>query len=48
MALIKYCIINKIPLISAMGAGNRFDPTKVFITDISKTSGDPLAKKVPA
>ncbi len=46
MALIKYCIINKIPLISAMGAGNRFDPTKVFITDISKTSGDPLAKKV--
>lgn len=45
-ALIKYALINKLPIISAMGAGNRFDPTKVFITDISKTSGDPLAKKV--
>lgn len=45
-ALIKYAIVNKLPIISSMGAGNRFDPTKVFITDINKTSGDPLAKKV--
>lgn len=33
-----------IPIISAMGCGNRLDPTKVVITDIYKTSGDPLAK----
>ena len=33
-----------IPIISAMGCGNRLDPTKIVITDIYKTSGDPLAK----
>ena len=33
-----------VPIISAMGCGNRLDPTKVTITDIYKTSGDPLAK----
>ena len=33
-----------IPIISAMGCGNRIDPTKIVITDIYKTSGDPLAK----
>jgi tRNA A37 threonylcarbamoyladenosine dehydratase len=27
-----------------MGTGNRFDPSKVKITDISKTNNDPLAK----
>lgn len=48
MALIKYCLSNNIPLISAMGAGNRLDPTKIVISDIFKTSGDPLAKKIRA
>ncbi len=33
-----------IPIISSMGAGNRFDPTKLEITDISKTHLDPLSK----
>ena len=33
-----------IPIISAMGCGNRLDPTKIIITDIYKTYGDPLAK----
>ena len=33
-----------IPVISAMGCGNRLDPSKLQICDISKTSGDPLAK----
>ena len=39
-------IANKlnIPIISAMGCGNRLDPTKIIITDIYKTYGDPLAK----
>ena len=32
------------PVISSMGTGNRMDPTKVRITDVYKTSGDPLAK----
>lgn len=33
-----------IPIICSMGTGNKFDPTKLEITDISKTSIDPLAR----
>ena len=32
------------PIISSMGTGNRLDPSKFLITDLSKTSGCPLAK----
>ncbi len=35
---------NNIPIISAMGAGNKYDPTKFEITDIYKTYNDRLAK----
>ena len=33
-----------IPVISAMGAGNKLDPNKLEISDIYKTSVDPLCK----
>ena len=33
-----------VPLISAMGAGNKLDPTRFEVTDLSKTSGCPLAR----
>lgn len=33
-----------IPIISALGTGNKLDPTRFSITDISKTSGCPLAR----
>ena len=33
-----------IPIISAMGAGNKTDPTQFKVSDIYKTSGCPLAK----
>ena len=33
-----------IPIISCMGTGNKLDPTKFEVTDISKTSVCPLAK----
>jgi tRNA A37 threonylcarbamoyladenosine dehydratase len=33
-----------IPIISAMGAGNKLDPTRFEVTDIYKTSVDPLAR----
>jgi tRNA A37 threonylcarbamoyladenosine dehydratase len=33
-----------VPIISAMGAGNKNDITKLMISDIYKTSADPLAK----
>lgn len=36
----------KTPIISSMGTGNKLDPTKFEITDISKTSVCPLAKAV--
>ncbi len=35
---------NSVPLISAMGAGNKTDPTKFEVSDIFKTSVCPLAR----
>ena len=35
-----------IPIICAMGAGNKLDPTKFEVADISKTSVCPLAKVI--
>ena len=34
--LMKICYEKKVPLISSMGAGNRVDPTKLYISDISE------------
>ena len=36
ISLIEYCVKNNIPVISSMGAGNRVDPTKLYICDISE------------
>lgn len=44
MSLIKYAKDNNIPIICAMGTGNRLDPTRLTITDIYATNNDPLAK----
>lgn len=44
MSLIKYAKENKIPIICAMGTGNRLDAAKLVVTDIYKTNNDPLAK----
>lgn len=46
VTLAKECLRRGIPLISSMGAGNRLSAENYKITDISKTSGDPLAKAV--
>lgn len=35
---------NNVPVISAMGAGNKLNPTMLEVSDIFKTSVDPLAK----
>lgn len=37
---------NKIPIISCMGTGNKLEPSKLEISDISKTSVCPLARVV--
>lgn len=44
--LIKECLKRKIPLISSMGAANKMDPTRFQVTDISKTTVDPIARVI--
>jgi tRNA threonylcarbamoyladenosine dehydratase len=45
-ALIYFCKRNKIPIITTGGAGGITDPTRIEITDLSRTHNDPLAAKV--
>lgn len=44
IALIEECYKNNIPIISALGCGNKMNPTMLEVADIYKTSYDPLAK----
>lgn len=44
--LIKECLKRKIPMISSMGAANKMDPTRFQVTDISKTTVDPIARVI--
>jgi tRNA A37 threonylcarbamoyladenosine dehydratase len=43
---IKACLDRNIPLVSSMGAGGKFDPTKVEVIDISETYQCNLARYV--
>ena len=45
-ALINHCVRNKIPVITIGGAGGRTDPSKIGISDLSKTWNDALTAKV--
>lgn len=42
--IIMRCKELNVPIISALGCGNKIDPTKLEVTDIYKTTYDPLAK----
>ena len=42
--LIQRCTALGVPIISAMGSGNKLDPTAFVVTDLSKTEGCPLAR----
>lgn len=42
--LVSRCNALQVKIISAMGSGNKLDPTSFAVTDISKTSGCPLAR----
>lgn len=44
VALCTYCYFNNIPIISAMGAGNRIDIPEFKVMDLYKTTNDGLAK----
>lgn len=46
LLLIQICKNLNIPIISSMGTGNKLDPTKFQISDISKTSVCPLARVI--
>lgn len=42
--LIQRCTALGVPIISAMGSGNKLDPTAFVVTDLAKTEGCPLAR----
>lgn len=46
IALMEYARQNSVPIISAMGAGRRLDPSKLRIDDISRTGNCPLARTI--
>ena len=43
LALIEYCVKSGIPHVSSMGAGAKYDATKVRLVDLSKSYNCPLA-----
>ncbi|MGN0446038.1 MAG: ThiF family adenylyltransferase [Acutalibacteraceae bacterium] len=44
IGLIEACSQVGTPILSAMGAGNKMDPTAFQVMDLAKTQGDPLAR----
>ena len=44
LELVTRCTALQVKIISAMGTGNKFDPSALTVTDISKTQGCPLAR----
>lgn len=46
LALLEGSVRRGLPVIAAMGAGGRTDPSRIRVTDLSKTTRDPLAKVV--
>lgn len=42
--LISHSLQRKFPVVSSMGAGGKFDPTRIAISDISETTNCPLAR----
>lgn len=46
LELVTRCSTLQVNIISAMGTGNKFDPSALVVTDISKTQGCPLARIV--
>lgn len=44
VSLLEYCYNNKIPVISAMGAGCKSDPTRIIVGDIGSSKDDGLSR----
>lgn len=45
-AMVAWCRRNKVKIITTGGAGGQIDPTKILISDLSRTERDPLAAKL--
>lgn len=45
-ALIAHCKRQKIRIVTTGAAGGQIDPTQIQVTDLNKTTNDPLARKV--
>lgn len=45
-AMLAHCRRSKLRIITAGAAGGQFDPTRIAITDLSRTEQDPLLSKV--
>lgn len=46
LVLLEACVRHGLPVVSAMGAGGRLDPTRVRVTALDRTEKDPLARVV--
>lgn len=46
--IIKECLERNIPIISSMGMGNKLHPEQIVISELSKTSYDPIARVIRA
>jgi tRNA threonylcarbamoyladenosine dehydratase len=44
VALLKYCHVNGLPVISSMGAGCKSDPTRIMVGDIGTSTDDGLSR----
>ncbi len=44
--LIAFCLKNNIPVLTAMGAGGKADPTRLRVAPLSDCVNDPLASKI--
>jgi len=42
--LIETCVVDKLPIISSMGAANKLDPTRILVADLAKTQSCRLAR----
>lgn len=45
-ALLAWCAAHQVPVITCGGAGGQLDPTRIQVTDLSRTIQDPLLAKV--
>jgi len=46
IALIEYAQKKNIPILVCLGMGNRIDPSKLIVTTLNQTFGDPLARRL--